>query len=113
MAVDLPANKESLLFEPRFVHPLTSFKPSLQMLIQIQMTAMISSLTTSTEAPETALVTASSAWSVVRQEKTERERKGKRKEGKKHRNMKRKLKSKGSRPAELSTTCTLKRLGSY
>lgn len=71
------------------------------MFIQIQTTPMISSLTTSTTTLEKALVAASSALIVERQEKTERERKRKKREGKEQRNRERKLKSMVSRPAEL------------
>lgn len=68
---------------PSSFPPLTSFKPPLHMFIQIQMTAMISSLTTSTTTHKTPLAAASSALSVERKEETET--KGKKREGKEQR----------------------------
>lgn len=72
------------------------------MFIQTQTTATISSLTTSTTIHETALVPASSALSVERQEHAERD-------GKQQRNRERLSNSLVSKPVELST-CTLKSL---
>lgn len=77
---------ESPLSEPQSFLILTSFKLPLQILIQIQMTATISSLTPTT-IQKRAPVSASSALDVERQEKREREEKGREgKKGKKQRN---------------------------
>ncbi len=105
--MDSPVNKEFLLFDPEFFHLLTPFIPPPQTLIQIQTTAMISSLTTSPH--KRATVSASSALSIERQEMIKRRRKRKKREGNKQKYRKRKLKSVVYQQAEIST-CTLKRL---